>query len=134
VNRNQLRTVNAQIRARFPWDDMRPMPKEQWPTTLDGERPRKVWVSRGFLAQLYQNETGYRISVCRTQLGPDGRWVDGITWDDLQRIKREIGFGDVAAIEVYPADDDLVDVANVRHLWIPNEPLPIGWFKDMKPA
>lgn len=47
---------------------------------------------------------------------------DGITWDDLQWIKRAAGYGDREAVEVYPLDDDVVNVANMRHLWI----LPAG--------
>jgi hypothetical protein len=45
----------------------------------------------------------------------DGK--SGISWDDLQAIKEEYFPGSMA-IEVYPPGDDVVDEANIRHLWI----------------
>jgi hypothetical protein len=62
--------------------------------------------------------------VYRTNGNADGN----ISWDDLQRIKREIGRGEMYAVEVYPRDADLVNVANMRHLWLFDEPLDCGWF------
>lgn len=45
-----------------------------------------------------------------------------IPWAEKQRIKTEI-FGSAAtAIEVFPTTDDLVDEANMYHIWV----LPIG--------
>jgi len=50
----------------------------------------------------------------------DGR--DGITWDQLQAAKSEALGPDAVAIEVYPADADVVDEVNRRHLWeVPSE-------------
>jgi hypothetical protein len=69
-----------------------------------------------------------RLSVCRTSLAGD-RWQDGITWDELQRLKRECGYGDADAIEVFPADTDVVNVANMRHLWVMADPIACAWRK-----
>lgn len=85
--------------------------------------PIRVWRSRKYLVQLYEETApGYpgllRMSVNRTTVNPDGSWQDGITWDELQTIKREIGYGDRCAVEVYPADQNVINVANIRHLWI----------------
>lgn len=87
-----------------------------------------AWRSRYFLAVLYcEARTGAkRLSVNRTKLVGD-RWVGDITWDDLMQVKRECGLGDVHAIEFYPADDQVVDVANMRHLWLLDEPHPWMW-------
>ena len=49
-------------------------------------------------------------------------WRDGITWDELQRIKNECLGEDVWCVEVYPAQSELLDVANMRHLWVLDEP------------
>lgn len=114
------RMPDEEIRAR--WGD-RP-----------GDPPVEVWVSQEFLVQVYTirahegQAPALRLSVCRTTAGTDGRWHDGITWDDLQRVKREIGRGDAYAIEVYPRDCDVVNVANMRHLWLFEQPLDAGWF------
>lgn len=53
--------------------------------------------------------------------------MDQITWDQLQTIKSELGFGDWYAVEVYPANADLVNDANMRHLWMLETRLSIGW-------
>jgi hypothetical protein len=52
----------------------------------------------------------------------DGK--DGIGWDVLQTIKNEMLGEDVTAVEVYPASDQVVNEANIRHLWEMPEPLP----------
>lgn len=89
--------------------------------------PFRVLRSREFLAQIY-NENGHvRISVCRTELDSEGYWKDGISWEELQRIKNECGFADQCAVEVYPPESDVVNVANMRHLWILPEPPAFAW-------
>lgn len=45
------------------------------------------------------------------------------TWRQLQRVKNSIVGSDRTAVEVYPATEDLVDVANMYHLWV----LPAGF-------
>lgn len=55
---------------------------------------------------------------------------DGLTWDELQAIKRDVGFGDWHGLEIYPPDQQVVNVANIRHIWISPEPLWIGWNMD----
>lgn len=104
-----------------------------WVHRFDGAPPDmiplKVWRSRGFLVQAHvaKPPAVCRLSINRTAL-QGGRWVDGITWDDLQRLKREAGYGSHDAIEIYPADVDVVNVANIRHLWVmPPDSLPFAW-------
>ncbi len=53
-----------------------------------------------------------------------------LVWDELQRIKSECGYGNTDAIEIYPADDDVVNVANMRHLWILDSRIPFAWRKQ----
>jgi hypothetical protein len=107
------------------------VPPSEWPAVSDP--PLQCWRSSKYAVQLY-NETAYpgmkRLSICRATVGTSGRWNDGLTWDELQAIKREVGFGDWYAIEVYPRDQDIVNVSNMRHLWLMPKPLPIGWFKE----
>ncbi|SDW75939.1 hypothetical protein SAMN04488041_103159 [Sulfitobacter pontiacus] len=40
-----------------------------------------------------------------------------ITWDDLQYIKNMVWGDLIRAIEVYPAQADVVNSCNMRHLW-----------------
>lgn len=103
------------------------VPQETWPQ--DGDTSRlKVMRSCDFLVQVFNEGNAItRLSVNRTMTGYDGRWVDGITWDELQDLKRQAGYGDFMAVEIYPDDFNKVNVANMRHLWILPEPLPFAW-------
>lgn len=68
-----------------------------------------------------------RMSVNRTALTKDGNWDADIGWEELQRLKAEAGYGNMDAVEIYPSDKDVVNVANMRHLWILSEPLAFAW-------
>ena len=48
------------------------------------------------------------------------------TWWEAMRIKNEICGDGATAVEVYPAMSDVVDGANMYHLWVLPEPLPFG--------
>jgi len=98
------------------------IPQSQW--EWHSFKPAEVWRSSRFLVQIFPPKNGAaRMSVNRTLLADDGRWMDGITWDDLLRLKSECGHGDDWAVELFPPNDRVVNVANMRHLWlIPTEP------------
>jgi hypothetical protein len=104
---------------------MRPVPKWRWPENKDRKRI-EVWLDDLFLVQIFDEGHSLRMSVNRvTQTG--GKWDENITWDELQEIKGLIGRGNKQAIEIYPRDCDVVNVANMRHLWILPKTLPMGW-------
>ena len=119
--RRQLERENARQPAR-----MTLVPREYWPSIHLPPGLESVWRSRGFLAQLYTHEPVPRLSVSRTSLHGD-RWQDEIAWDDLMRVKSECGFGDRWAVECYPPDSEVVNVANMRHLWLLDAPPTFGW-------
>lgn len=84
---------------------------------LAPDRLIRVLRSREFLVQVFDEGDLIRLSVNRTH--HDGtRWTDGVTWDELQRITRECGYGECDAVEAFPADTDVVNDANMRHLWV----------------
>ena len=126
--RRQLERDNAKLPA-----NLQPVPKAQWPAypAFADKIPYSVWRSRFFLVQCYAEQDGItRLSVVRSVIEPTtGRWRDGITWEELQTIKREVGFQDYMAVEIYPADRNIINVANMRHLWVMRDPLPFGWKK-----
>jgi hypothetical protein len=99
--------------------------------TIPAGSPKNVigaWRNNRFLVQLYEDREFLRISVLRTEVNEAGtRWADGITWDELMDCKRGIGFGARWAIEIYPADIETVNVANIRHLFLCDEPPPQAW-------
>jgi len=90
-------------------------------------KPKEAWRSKRFLVQVYDERDGIeRISVCRTSVCGD-RWEENITWDELQQLKRECGRGSLDAVEVFPNDKDVVNVANMRHLFVLPMPLLFAW-------
>lgn len=104
------------------------VPEWEWPPCELRNRPTDVWRSRHYLVQEYSLTGGVtRLSIARTMMQANGRWVDGLSWDELQDIKRQVGFGDSFAVEVFPKDKDVVNVANMRHLWILPQPLEFAW-------
>jgi hypothetical protein len=119
--RRQLARDNAKLPA-----ELQPVPREQWPNPNGPQL--EVWRSRDFLVQVFTAEApaSWRLSINRTSLKGD-RWDDGISWDELQRLKGECGFADLDAVEVFPKRGDVVNVANMRHLWVMAEPLAFAW-------
>lgn len=112
--------------------ELREWPREDWP--IQNAKVARCWRSRGFLVQGYTEAAPVviRLSILRTALDQRGGWQQDISWDDLQRLKREAGYGDHEAVEVFPPDRDVVNVANIRHLWIlPAGHLPFAWRKSV---
>lgn len=127
MNRQQRRALVAENKRRPR--HLTPLPVERWPRVPPGLE--QVWESRDFLVQLYRDNGALRLSVNST--APSARdWADGIHWDTLQRIKHDVGYGDWWAVECYPPDEDLVDVGNLRHLWLLPEPPAFGWVKGSR--
>ncbi|MEC4804743.1 MAG: hypothetical protein SAJ12_03795 [Jaaginema sp. PMC 1079.18] len=114
---------------------LREIPESQFPPDLPTGRDTrlKVWGNRDFLVQLFDYGCGLRLSVCRTKVKGFGKnnnpiWKDNISWDELQAIKAEVGYADTWACELYPPEEKIVNVANIRHLWIMKKPPnDMGW-------
>jgi len=124
AQRRQLERENAKRPA-----VLTEVPRTQWPN--GGQQPDRVrvWVSRDYLVQEFacvDPLVNARLSICRTSHN-GARWDDGVSWDELMRIKREIGYGARDAVEIYPADADVVNVANMRHLWLVAGELAFKW-------
>src|SRR5690348_1630790 len=114
---------------RWP-ETLRAVPRETWPITpASHEKPIELWRSRRFLVQIYEPKSGaQRMTICTTE--PIGStWRDGITWDDIQLLKAECGRAESWAVEIFPAKNEIVNVANMRHVWLlPNAP-EFAWRK-----
>lgn len=111
------------------------MPRHQWPYD-DADNRVAVWRCKFYLIQEFDESTAdggikdvIRLSINRTLLNDDGMWRDDISWDDLQWIKNCIGYGDRFAVEIYPAEHEVVNVANMRHLWVLPYPPSYVWRK-----
>lgn len=93
----------------------------------DAVAPFEVWRSRDFFVQFFAESDAVRMTVNRTHAPNGVVFADGITWDDLQRLKSETGRGDAWAIEIYPPDDEVVNDANMRHFWLLDEAPVFAW-------
>lgn len=143
MNRNERRAAASEMRKRaatFP-EHLVEMDRTEWPSIAvnrnahapSGQRVQQLWRSRLYLVTRYDSPplNGIevrRLTVNRVTMRADGNWDQDIPWEDLQRCKRETGHGDWYGVEIYPRDRDIVNVANMRHLWLIAEPLDLGWF------
>lgn len=134
-NREERRQMLRQLsrgNAAFP-PHLVDMPRELWPQTpASWEKQIRVMRSREFLLQIFDaGGRVVRLSINRTTIDETTwRWADGISWDELQRLKAEAGYGDREAVEIYPPDHDVVNVGNLRHLWVLPERMPFSWGRD----
>lgn len=107
------------------------IPNPDWP--LDafsvGHLPSEVWRSRQYLVVIWQQGDYERLSVNRTELvaGSVNRFKEDISWEDLQRLKAECGRGECWCVEIYPADHHLVNVQNMRHLFVLKDAPEYAW-------
>lgn len=97
-------------------------PRKEWPK--DNPEVLRVFRSRGFLVQEYPAPAPavVRLSVNRAAITSGGHWGQAITWEELQCLKGQAGYGEFDAVEIYPRACDVVNVANMRHLWV----MPLG--------
>lgn len=119
----QLRELKRQNMA-FP-PHLVEIPRERWPDMSkspyrSGSIVLACFRSRSFVVGVWLEPNGCtRLSVNRTEWDErQQRFRDDISWDELQRLKAEAGYADLCAVEVYPPDDDVVNVANMRHLFL----------------
>ena len=128
VTRNQRRQVvrdNVKLS-----DEFKTIPRETWPLLPPGFRiPIQVWRNNQYLVQVYEEKGAaeIRLSIIRSVMIEDGEWQDGLSWEVMQKIKSDIGYGDAFAVEIYPPNEDVVNVANMRHLWLMKNPPDMGW-------
>lgn len=127
-------------------------PMEYIPGAAEAIRTTSIpGLSRTTSGSVLDIHSGYRnnlyavwVSTVPTHWGHvDHLWVrrhDGQAirppWHEMQRIKREVLLTGAArsAVEVHPRDADVVDSANMYHLWV----LPLGFelpfsLKDARP-
>jgi len=109
------------------------IPEEQWPKTEP--RPVECFRNSQFLVQIFAHEDGAsRMTICRTVIGDDGMWKDGIAWEELQSVKNQCGYAHCWAVEIFPPSQEVVNVANMRHLWLLPEAPSFAWKRKERAA
>lgn len=83
--------------------------------------PDRLFRNNIFCVQVFEEKTSWgpceRAMIRRWDESP----ID--SWDQIQRIKNLVFGVDRVALEVFPRDRYLVDVANLRWIWV----FPLGW-------
>ncbi len=62
------------------------------------------------------NFYGYKIRIYADRIAIQSEYEEPLSWETLQYIKNHF-LGDVVAFEIYPKEDDVVNLRNTRHLW-----------------
>lgn len=111
--------------------DMIEVNRESWASSYPrAHAPERVFRSRFFLAQIFKECDGaIRLSINRTDIDAAGNWKSDISWDALWKIKAQCGFPHSWAVEIFPPVDNLVNVANMRHLFILPQAPAFAWKK-----
>ena len=134
LSRTQRRLASKHMSreaAKYP-DNLVQVPKSDWPESANSNKSLvEVWRSRDYLVQIYLEPPPcfVRLSILRTSLDSAGGWNQDIPWTEIQRLKSECRLGNLDAVEVFPHDKDVVNVANIRHLFVMQEPLSFAWRK-----
>ena len=131
-NRAERRAAIADMHsqcAQYPVGQLVEVAREDWPADVSPPPGlQRVWRDRRYLVQQYLDGGTIRLSVnivaAKSSLE---RLVDGIPWDELQRIKNQCGYGNKCAVELFPPEASVVNVANIRHLWLLREPPAFMW-------
>lgn len=122
LNREQRRALEKAQRAYIAtlpekltrMDDNDPM----MPYSSHPEDRIGVWRNKKFSVILWKVPAGEKMTISRNEWdSKTRRYEDGITWDEIQEIKRELGYGERTGVEFFPPDSELINIANVRHIW-----------------
>lgn len=123
LNREQRRAlekVKRQLIASYP-DTLEVVPENDLniPYSSHPQGIDKIYRSKKYTVSVWNVPAGKKLSISRNEWDSHtGRYKDQITWDEIMEIKRQVGFGEQNAVEFYPPDSEVINIANVRHIWL----------------
>ena len=88
-------------------------------TSFAGEPSIACWEDDTYYATAFDAKVAIHLAIHRRDM------KDGISWDELQRIKNACGFEDRDAVEAYPRQRDVINTGNIRHLYVFEQLLPL---------
>ena len=59
-------------------------------------------------------------------------WKDGISWENLMKVKKAIGMDEWWGLEAYPPEKLMVNVANMRNIFLQKEKPKWAWGPECK--
>jgi hypothetical protein len=130
MNREMMRAAKAEGRrlVKKGWNDFYEVTDLAIKKHLDlnggkaqGRLPDQVFQNNVYIVQIFNHSCSWgmvkRAMIRRNDELPEHNW------SKIQRIKNEVFGEDAVALEVYPKQRNLIDVANIYWLWI----LPEGF-------
>lgn len=109
--------------AKQPWTPLEPKPltlaEREWPESFGNFVD--AFLNNVVSVQRYERATAWGTVQHLAVRRHDETEIQG--WDLLQRVKNEIAGELAVALEVYPREEDVVDQAPMRHLFV----LPEGF-------
>lgn len=120
-------TANGKSLMRQGWSDWEDMSqeiaeiRERAGFSSPMGRLVRAWKNNLYVVQCYERHTDWGLVVIAMIRSNDG--VSEPRWATKQRIKNELFGPDAVAFEVFPGEEDLVDAANMYHLWV----MPTGF-------
>jgi hypothetical protein len=129
---NKIVAEYRETLTEIPREDWRELRREDWRELRPNPSRLKMFASKHFMVHVMAVSDGIvRLAVSRNCFNEKGDdYAENITWDELLEIKRQVGMADKYAIEIYPPEQDIVNLSNHRHLWVLDKPLDIGWKKN----
>ena len=121
TNKNHIRNIVADIAPDLTDDEI----EEQ----IHLIQTDKIWISDTYQVNVRYYQHFIHLSIKRRDKAPIH------DWRDLQQIKNVIVGTDYEAVELYPAEERVVDTANQYHLWVMNDPtyrFPFGFNQGLK--
>jgi hypothetical protein len=114
----------------------REVDRKDWFLAGNKNRPDRLaaWHSEDFTVQVFAVAGAFvRLAINRNQqIFSPFLFEDGISRDTLRQIIRAVGYGDWHGIEIYPPQQHVLNIINVRHLWLlPKSPLGMAWSDDV---
>ena len=125
LNREQRRALEKAHKLliqTYP-DTLEPVPENSpdVPYSSHPEDIKTIFRSKKFTVIQYKPnrlDGKQRFSITRNEWSSkERRYVGDITWDEIMEIKRQIGLGDVECWEYYPKDSEVINEANMRHIF-----------------
>jgi hypothetical protein len=115
MNKSQLRKLSGKPFGEW---EMRMTPPDkmiEYDRYRDNFRP-DTYLNNRYSVQISDEATDWGLVVHLWVRRHDGEMVR--SWSDMQRIKNELMGPERVAVEVFPPVSQLVDNANIAHLWV----------------
>ena len=123
INRALRRKLASEYRRKRGWEEMRDVSKEVIPklSTPPPDTLIAYWISRHFTVQEHRKHCRWGtitlLFITKNDQTPVTRWAD------VQNIKTDICGPDSVAIEVYPSEEEMPEMAGYKQIFV----LPEGF-------